>query len=370
MTTAKVRWGIMSTAEIAQKNWKGILNSGNGIVTAVASRDSQRSRDFIHLCQQEAPFEQVPQALASYEALLAARDIDAVYIPLPTGLREEWVIRAAQAGKHVVCEKPCARSVEGLRRVLDTCRQHGVQFLDGVMFMHSQRLERIREVLEQQSIGQVKRIASAFSFSGGPEFFAGNIRAHSELEPFGCLGDLGWYCIRFALWAMKFQLPQRVSGRILSQQGRKDSPGPVPTEFSGELFFDGGVSAGFYCSFITELQQWAHISGTKGSLRVSDFVLPDCGNEVSFEVSNPVYRIAGCDFQMNSGTRRILVPEHSHGHACAQETNLFRNFANQLLSGQLNDAWPEAALKTQQVMESCLASARADGQTQSAPSPV
>ena len=89
MSEGKIRWGILGTAEIARKNWKAILNSGNGVVAAVASRDGQRSRDFVALCQREAAFEQPPQALGSYDALLAMRDIDAVYIPLPTRLREE-----------------------------------------------------------------------------------------------------------------------------------------------------------------------------------------------------------------------------------------------------------------------------------------
>ena len=358
----KVRWGILSTAEIAQKNWKAILNSGNGVVAAVASRTAQRSREFIALCQGEAPFEQAPRALASYDELLAAEDIEAVYIPLPTGLREEWVIRAAEAGKHVVCEKPCAGNVAGLRRMLAACRDHGVQFLDGVMFMHSRRLEKIREVLEDgRSVGEVKRIASAFSFGAPPEFFTSNIRGDSALEPFGCLGDLGWYCIRFALWAMRFQLPSLVTGRVLSEFAGGGGGGPVATEFSGELIFNGGVSSGFYCSFITELQQWVHVSGTKGSLRVSDFVLPERGSEIALEVNNPVYRIAGCDFDLEPGTRRLTVAEHSHGHAQAQETHLFRKFAEQIRSGRLNTEWPEMALKTQQVMEASLASARAGG---------
>jgi len=361
MSTPKTRWGILSTAEIAQKNWKAILNSGNGIVSAVASRDLKRSRAFIGACQSEAPFTQAPRPFGSYEALLADSDMDAVYIPLPTGLRKEWVIRAAEAGKHIVSEKPCASSIADLREMLDACRHHRVQFMDGVMFMHSRRLERIREELENKSIGDLKRIAAAFSFGAPPDFFTTNIRSHSQLEPFGCLGDLGWYCIRFALWAMKFQLPRRVSGRLLSQQGRADSPTSVPTEFTGELLFEGGVSAGFYCSFITGFQQWVHVSGTKGYLGLSDFVLPDHGSEISFEIGNPSYRISGCDFEVESGIRRITIPEHSHGDACAQETNLFRNFANQIESGNLNEAWPEMAFKTQQVMEACLASAHADG---------
>jgi predicted dehydrogenase len=357
-----LRWGVLSTAEIARKNWKAIRHSGNGIITAVASRDAERSRRFIAECQVQAPFETAPQALGNYEALIASPDVDALYIPLPTGLRKEWVIRAAQAGKHVICEKPCATSLAHLKEMQAACRAHHVQFMDGVMFMHSRRLQAIRQELKDGgSIGQIKRLAIGFSFGAPAEFFAGNVRAHSNLEPDGCLGDLGWYCIRFALWLMEGQLPVSAAGRLLSQSSRPDSPAPVPTEFSGELLFNGGVSAGFYCSFITELQQWAHISGTKGSLQIHDFVLPYFGNELAFEVSNPSYRISGCDFNMEPNARRCTVPEYSNSHPTAQETNLFRNFAQQVGTRQLNHDWFDIALKTQQVMEACLGSARTDG---------
>src|SRR4051812_24006554 len=110
----KLRWGILSTAQIARKNWSAIHHSGNGTVVAVASRDVARSRNFIAECQAHAPMQATPRALGSYEELLAAKDVDAVYIPLPTGLRKEWVLRAAAAGKHIVCEKPCAVSAADL----------------------------------------------------------------------------------------------------------------------------------------------------------------------------------------------------------------------------------------------------------------
>ena len=362
MTDTKLRWGILGTANIARKNWQAIRNSGNGILSAVASRDFARCRQFIAECQAQVPFTSAPQPLGSYEELLARQDVDAVYIPLPTGLRKEWVVRAAEAGKHIVCEKPCASSVDDLREMLAACRRHKVQFMDGVMFMHSGRLDAIRQALDDgTSVGQIRRIASGFSFCGPEEFLTGDIRMHSGLEPFGCLGDLGWYCIRFALWAMNSQLPRSVTGRILSQRARLDSPAPVPTEFSAELLFNSGVSAGFYCSFITELQQWVNVSGARGCLQVSDFVLPFSGSELAFETSNAVFRFDGCDFNMEPRARRISVPEHSNSHPTAQESNLFRNFANQVRSGSHNEAWPEIALKTQQVMEACLESARAGG---------
>ena len=360
--SSPLRWGILGAANIARKNWQAIANTGNGTVVAVASRDVARSRQFIAECQAEAPMATSPRALGSYEELIAANDIDAVYIPLPTGLRKAWVIRAAEAGKHIVCEKPCAPTVADLREMLDACRRHRVQFMDGVMFMHSQRLTAMKEAITgENGIGPLKRIESTFSFPSDGDFFRSNIRAHSSLEPLGCLGDLGWYCIRFTLWAMEGRLPRQATGRLLTEQGRADSPSPVPAEFSGELLFDGGVSAGFYCSFLTALQQWAHVIGAKGSLRVDDFVLPFSGSEMSFEAGNAEFLVSGCDFNMAPGMHRVVVPEPSHGQATAQETNLFRSFADQVRSGGVNDLWPDLALKTQQVVNACLESALAGG---------
>jgi predicted dehydrogenase len=355
----KFRWGILGAAQIARKNWKAIRNTTNGVVIAVASRDLERGRQFIGECQAEAPMEKAPRSLGSYQELIASNDVDGIYIPLPTGLRKEWVIRAAEAGKHVVCEKPCAITSQDLQEMVAACRRNNVQFMDGVMFMHSKRLERIRETLRQpEAIGRIRRIASGFSFRAPEEFLTGNIRMHSELEPQGCLGDLGWYCIRFALWLMEEKLPAQVTGRILSQLGRQDSPVTVPAEFSGELFFEGDVSAGFYCSFLTAHQQWVHISGTEGWLQVPDFVLPFFGNELAFEVQNASFQVHGCDFVMESHSRCIAVSEYSNSHPQAQETSLFQNFADQVQSGKLNDSWPDIALKTQIVMDACLESAR------------
>ena len=344
MNDAVIRWGILGAATIARKNWRGIQLSGNGRVIAVASRDLARARQFIADNQAVAPFDPAPRALDSYEELLAAKDIDAVYIPLPTGLRKEWILRAAAAGKHIVSEKPCATNVADLREILDACRRHGVQYMDGVMFMHSQRLARMREVLDDGvSVGEVRRVTSVFSFLGAGDFLANDIRVHGGLEPLGCLGDLGWYCLRLSLWAAGWRLPRQVTGRILTQVERKGSPAPVPTEFSGELLFEGGMSAGFYCSFVAELHQWAHLDGLRGNLRLDDFVVPQ----------------PGCtELEFHTNGRRVTVPEHGSPHPTAQETNLFRNFAAQVRTGSLHAAWPDCALKTQQVLNACLESAR------------
>jgi predicted dehydrogenase len=357
-----LRWGILGAANIARKNWQAIWNSKNGRVTAVASRDVQRSRSFIEECQAHARFEPAPRALRSYEELLAAPEVDAVYLPLPTALRGHWVKRAAEAGKHVVCEKPCATSVAELAEMLAVCRRNQVQFMDGVMFMHSRRLERIREVLDDgQTIGPIRRISSAFTFHSPEGFFASNIRARGDLEPFGCLGDLGWYCIRFALWAMNGMLPQHVTRQTLAEFKHPGCELPVPTDFSAGLCFPGGATSSFYCSFLASTEQWANVSGPRGCLRVPDFVLPFSGNQIAFETGNPVFAVQGCDFEMRPNRRRWVVKERSHSHPNAQESRLFRHFAEQIQSGTLNPLWPEMALKTQQVMQACLGSSRTEG---------
>jgi predicted dehydrogenase len=282
--------------------------------------------------------------------VLASKDVDAVYIPLPTGIRKEWVIRAAEAGKHVVCEKPCALNAADLQQMIAACRKNRVQFMDGVMFMHHPRMEQMRRAIDDHSaFGAIKRIMSVFSFRGGEDFVRGNIRTHGELEPAGSLGDLGWYCIRFILWAMHWQLPRAVAGRTLTESQVR-GPRAVPMDFSGEMIFEGGASAGFFSSFLVANQQWVNISGTKGSLRVADFVHTANDLQSEFELDNKM-------MQVESGTNGAV------GDDVAQQTRLFRNFSNQVASGKLEASWPEMALITQRVMDACLESARDGSRT-------
>jgi len=354
----KLRIGFLSTAGIGQKNWKAIFHSGNAVVSAVASRDLKKCRQFIDECQREFAFFPAPRAFGSYEELLASPDVDAVYIPLPTALRKSFVLQAAANHKHVVCEKPCATDSGALAEMIAACQQNNVQFMDGVMFMHSERLQAVRKAMAE-TVGRARWITLVFSFGADKSFFTSNIRGNSALEPHGCVGDLGWYCIRFALWAAGWKMPRQATGRLLAQTKPRRGAGPVPIEFSGELLFDGGLSAGFYVSFVTELQQLAQISGDRGYLRLNDFVLPHFGSELEFETCNSSYTKDGCIFNLEPGWRRWTTREHSNSHSRAQESNMFRHFAAQIQSGKLNKEWPEMALKTQRVMEACLESAAA-----------
>jgi predicted dehydrogenase len=357
MNTPLCRWGILGAAFIARKNWQAIRDAGNATLVAVASRDLARAQSFIAECQASAPHPVVPEAMDSYDALLARPDIDAVYIPLPTGLRKEWVIRAAQAGKHVLVEKPVGRDAAEVAEIITACEKHRVQFMDGVMFMHGRRLNHLRGVADRD-VGQIRHIASQFSFMSDDEFQRSNIRAHGTLEPLGCLGDLGWYCLRFTLWAMKFATPTHVTGHIHAETRQTDDAPPVPIEFSGTLTFAGGTSASFYCSFTAANAQWAIVSGDKGLLQVSDFVLPFSGPQTQFSLTRSDFVLDRCQFDMHEGRQIETIDEPSSNAPGSQESGMFQTFSKLVLSGKIDAHWPHISLLTQRVLDACLLSAK------------
>ncbi len=364
MNSNLCRWGFLGAAAIARKNWKAIRRSGNGVVAAVASRDRRRAQAFIDECAAECP--QVANdkvvaadAVEGYESLLNRDDIDAVYIPLPTGVRKSWVIRAAQAGKHVLCEKPVAINADEAKAMIDACRSAGVQFMDGVMFDHSARLDGVRSSLrDTETFGSLQRINTHFSFCGDESFEDSNIRAQADLEPHGCLGDLGWYCIRFTLFVTGGRMPNTVTARSLKSLGQeKQADGTlsagVPGTFSAEMTFDDGVSAAFYCSFLSANQQTALISGDRGYLTLDDFVLPLYGARSEWELHRHDLQIDNCQWNFARKTTGMAVDEYASGQPDSQEVNMVRRLAEIALSGRLSEHYAELSLKTQLVLDAC-----------------
>jgi hypothetical protein len=114
-------WAILGSANIAHKYWKAIHMSGNSRVVCVASRDFTRAQDFINECQAQLPFPEAPEAVEGYDAALARDDVHVVYIPLPTALRKEWVLKAAALGKHVLVEKPVGVTTEDVQEMIQAC---------------------------------------------------------------------------------------------------------------------------------------------------------------------------------------------------------------------------------------------------------
>lgn len=363
MSESICRWGFLSTAAIARKNWKAIRLSGNGRVSAVASRSVAKAQSFIDQCAAEVPQSEPAVALGSYQELIERDDVDAIYIPLPTGLRKEWVLAAAKAGKHVLCEKPVAINATDAQAMIDACAEAGVQFMDGVMFDHSKRLAEVCRSLEaEETIGKLRRISTHFSFSGDDSFQQSNIRTDSVLEPHGCLGDLGWYCIRFILRASGLQTPTHVSARTITSLSGTHSTGEVPGEFSAELQFPDGLSAAFYCSFLTSNQQTALLSGDDGYITVNDFVLPFYDAEATWTNHSHVLKIDNCRWNFCRRSDQRAIAEYASGESNAAEVNMVRRLAECAIEKRLDPLYPELTIKTQLILDACRRSDAAGGE--------
>ena len=355
------RWGFLSTSSIGKKNWHAIQCCENATLVAVASRSENSGREFVDSCQQHIAFKKTPDVVVGYDELLARDDIDAVYIPLPTGLRKPWVIKAAEAGKHVLCEKPCATNIADLKEMTAVCQANNVQFMDGVMLMHTLRIEALRPFFNER-IGKLMRIYSQMSFASAPDFLNQNIRTDESLEPYGCLGDLGWYNIRIALIAANWQMPQSVRATTLNQHKRSSGESGVPLSMSAEIFFEGNLSAGFFCSFETHNQQWAVVSGDKGMIKINDFVLPYSNEDLKFEFHQATFDIEHCQFEMLENRSVHCTSESGNNAVNSQEAKLFRKFSSIVNSGNLESSWSQIALKTQCVLDACLESANRGGE--------
>ena len=356
-------WGILGAAQIARKNWQAISHSKNGFVKSVASRSVERAQTFIDECSSYAAFDEPVTAVEGYESILHDDEIDAVYIPLPTAIRGHWVNEAVKSGKHVLVEKPCLPSAEEFNEIVRCAAEQNLQVMDGVMFTHSARFKAIMDSINQQkSIGELKRITSQFSFCADDDWASNDIRGNANLEPFGALGDLGWYCIRLAIAAVGEELPKSVIGRTLHSFKHPQANKSVPLEFDGTLFFENGITSSFYCSFTTEHQQWANISGTEGFISIEDFVLPYRERNPRYELVKSEFEMKGCDFGMRRNGSFVDFNEPSDSAPGSQESLLFRDFNRAVTSQKIDPNWALHSYLTQRVLDALMKSASQNGQ--------
>ena len=268
MTAMPIRWGIMSAARIARRSvGPGIHKARNGELRAVASRSLERARGI-------AAELEIPRAYGSYEALLADPEIDAVYIPLPTSLHHEWVIAAARAGKHVLVDKPFAVDAAEAVEMVDACRAAGVQLLEGFMYRYDPKHARLRELVAEGAIGDLRQINTAFCFPITRD--PANVRLSTELAG-GALGDLGTYCVSVSRLHMGGE-PRRLVARMT------DDP-EFGVDFDGNalLEFEGDRAATVAFSFTTSRRHFLELVGTEGTLRVDRHVLAP-GESTSIEI--------------------------------------------------------------------------------------
>jgi D-xylose 1-dehydrogenase (NADP+, D-xylono-1,5-lactone-forming) len=246
-----IRWGIVSTADINRKVIPGAHASPKVDLAAVASRDPARAEAY-------AKQWQIERAFGSYEALLDDPSIEAVYISLPNTLHCEWSIRALEAGKHVLCEKPLSRHPDEVAAAYDAAERTGHLLMEAFMYRHHPQTTRLVELVREGAVGELRLVRSAFSYSLYDE---SNIRLRTEVEG-GALMDVGCYNVSGS--RLLAGEPERVYGEAWF--------GPTGTDwvFGGTLRFPGDVLATFDCGTALSDRDELEAIGSEGSLFLDD----------------------------------------------------------------------------------------------------
>jgi predicted dehydrogenase len=249
--SAKLRWGVLSTANIGLKKVIPAMQQGENIeVTAIASRNLAKAK-------QAAAALDIPTVYGSYEELLADPNIDAIYNPLPNQFHVPWTIKAAEAGKHVLCEKPISLSASEAKTLLEVRARTGVKIGEAFMIRSFHQWLRLRELLDSGGIGQLRSVTGFFSYNNTDP---NNIR-NQVASGGGGVYDIGCYLIHASRYAFARQ-PQRVVACL-----DRDPQFQTDRLASAILEFPGGHSI-FTCSTQLIPYQRIHFLGTRGRIEL------------------------------------------------------------------------------------------------------
>jgi predicted dehydrogenase len=247
----KTRWGVLSTARINEKVLAGAALSDEVEVVAVASRDQAHGDAY-------ARDHGIPRAHGSYDALLADDEVEAVYISLPNAFHCEWSIRALEAGKHVLCEKPMSRRPAEVQAVFDTSEAVDRFCMEAFMWRHNPQTLKLKELVDDGAIGELRLVRAAFSF---PLTDLGNVRMRPELEG-GGLMDVGCYTVSGS--RLLAGEPVRVTAQqVVGSTG-------VDVRLTGTLAFPGAVLAHIDCALDLPDRSELEAIGSDGSIAVSN----------------------------------------------------------------------------------------------------
>lgn len=248
----QINFGVMGYARIARdKVIPGILEAKNARLCAIASVTPER----LKRARNDYPFE---KAYDSYQAMLEDPMVEAVYIPLPNALHKEWTIKAARAGKHVLCEKPLALSLEDVDEMAAAARENGVKLMEAFMYRFTARTKKIRELLAQDAIGQVRHISSTFRFRLDD---LSDIRLSAGLGG-GSLWDVGCYPVNL-IGMLMGEEPEEVCALKTERQGVDDA-------LSAVLRYKNGVIAAVHSGLNSHSCMFTEINGDAGTLLIRD----------------------------------------------------------------------------------------------------
>mmetsp|Transcript_13905 Transcript_13905/g.29348 ORF Transcript_13905/g.29348 Transcript_13905/m.29348 type:complete len:393 (-) Transcript_13905:39-1217(-) len=287
-TATSYRLGVLGAAKIAKKNCRAASHPSTSCsVVAVASRSKEKGSDFVNeiftSTGKTAPA--VVSGENAYLDLLAdstgSLNLDAVYIPLPTKLHEKYVLEALSSGHHVLLEKPVAVSADSYRRMLNAASANGKFLQDGTMFVHHPRTKEF-----VNAIPNPNRLSFNFTFNGDDDFFKNDVRIKKDGDFMGCIGDLGWYCVRMGLLVFTRMDAKALKGIVTDVQVFRFqlSEDGVPIDADCMVYFTDNRVLSFHCSFLHPLNQTAHMTGSGQiyNVTITDPILPYEGEKITF----------------------------------------------------------------------------------------
>ncbi len=247
----KINWGIVGAAKIAVNNVIPAMQAGEFCeISAIGSRDLEKSKRI-------AAQLNIPKYYGSYEELIADAEIEAVYIPLPNDLHYEWTAKAANAGKHVLCEKPLGMNAEEVRKLIEIRDKTGVKIQEAFMVRSNTQWFTVREIIDSGKLGDISAVTMFFSYFNDDK---SNIRNKRE-NGGGALMDIGCYCINLSRLVFADE-PQKISSLI-----ERDVSTGVDKLTSAIMKFPRG-HATFTCSTQLAPYQRMQILGEKGRLEI------------------------------------------------------------------------------------------------------
>ncbi len=333
---APVRFGVLGAASIARLFTRGVAGSAVATVAAVASRGADKANAF-------AAELGIPRAYGSYEALLAAPDIDALYIPLPNDMHAAWAIRAVEAGKHVLCEKPLAMTGQEARAMFAAARKAGVHLVEAYPYMSQPQTLRLRELLAGGTLGRVRSVAAGFSYNictpeGAPRIEPTNVRLVVERGG-GALRDAGTYAMSMLRLAVG-ERPKRVMAWAQYAETGVDHI------TAATVLFPGGAVGQLFTSISSASQRYAVIVGETGVVET------DFGNHWPSQGSLSLRVKLGM-----RGESTLRIEETPGGDGFRAEADSFARMVR-LGAGEWNGASEAESIDTVLALEAIAASAR------------
>lgn len=325
MNNRKLRWGVVGCAGIAIRSViPGIQKSESGDVVAIASRNGEKAKETAEALG-------IPKSYGSYEALLADDDIDAIYIPLPNHLHREWTIRAAEAGKHVLCEKPIALDAAEAQEMVDACAKAGVKLAEAFMYRYHPRYQKVLDVIASGEIGAIRGVHGAFTFNNAND--SGNVRYRRDWGG-GSIYDVGCYPISAA---------RLVLGKepiaVTAQGFRSPQHDHVDMMVSGLIEFPDDIALTFDCGMWAAFRNRIEILGADGRIELPNAFI---GNTTFF-------------VHTTDGVREETFPELNAYTLQAD------SFARSVLEDEPMLFAPEDAVANMRVIDACFVSM--DGHT-------